>query len=177
MLWSRHPLLGTCVSSLLEGMWAGGECLERPSCQLVEHSHPTERGGHAGICAAMPAGSLHTQAVMGFSPALQFTQTPVTALLSHLLSALVLCLKGWGSHVQCEGHLLPVLCTSQKGCCVSCFLQSLVVLDPLCSMSPPPHIARVQDLPCWRSPPMSHLYSCGRTHHAGTRQRDRFLLE
>lgn len=112
---------------------------------------------------AMPAGSLHTQAVMGFSPILRFTQTSVTALLSHLFSSLVLCLKGWGSHVQCGGHFLHVLCMSQRGGYVSCSLQTLWPLSPwrdsLCSVSPLPHIVWVQDLPCWRSLPMSHL-SC-----------------
>lgn len=40
----------TCVSSLFEEMWAGGECVERPSRQFIGHSHPTERCGHAGMC-------------------------------------------------------------------------------------------------------------------------------
>jgi len=76
-----HLILGTCVSSLFNGMWAGGECLGRPSCQSVGYSHSTERCGHAGIC--QPWGQQCQQALFTLRQWCASTRSAVHPNSSH----------------------------------------------------------------------------------------------
>lgn len=98
---------------------------------------------------------------MGFSPALQFTQSLPSCPTSSLLLS---CVLRAGRAMLSVGDTTNLFYAPlREG--VMCFVFSKVLSplsfwgDPLCTVCTVPHIAWVQDLPCWRSLLMSHL-SC-----------------